>query len=1125
MEIISRCLCTIFKCQDNAPNTSIEQLDVLHKTEELQIKSWNPSDPFSVQTNACMHDLVSNKIREVPASAKAICSWDGSLTYMELDRLSDIAAGHLRFAGARLGTYVPFAFEKSMWAVVAALGILKAGAAFMPLNPLDPKMRLEQLVKVVGAKVVATSEAFEGLFSDSVDSVVVLSRDTTKMNQRIESGECAANLETARKPCPEDPIFVLFTSGSTGTAKGMIHTHSAICTHALVHGQRMGYHCARVLQFAAHTFDVAIMDIFTTLLFGGCICIPSEESRRGNIVEAIGCLRADYAILTPSFAGTLDPSDVPTLRTLAVGGEALPQERIQRWAEKVRLIQIYGPAEVGICLAMDMRASTRPETVGQPLDNSSCWLVDPDCSEILVPIGAVGELVVAGPSLAQGYLNDERRTSESFIHAPKWAHRYKLSFERFYMTGDLLRYNLDSLDGSFDFVGRKDIQIKLRGQRIEPGEIEYHIGRIPGVAVCMATRPERGCLKGELVAVMQMDSCSAAFTDVRDDQLCLAHVQCLRGADVRKYLQNLVPAYMVPSTALTVQRMPFVPSMKVDRKRVERWLADMETKPLQISLTHLEGLDSDEITANALSSKIAEYLTSKDELQALRLQGHDFPIHEAGIDSIQITSLSMFLRKTHKAEIPVEVLFNSKLTIRKLAMLVDASSLDTMNGHDTPSSPQAANVDVREEAALLYQSLINALQSERHHKAISRTRSPVYNVLITGATGYLGTAILHQLLTIPDVHIYALIRCADPTSGLTRIRQTLTAHNPWHSDTHAFRIHVWPGDLGLPNLGLQPQHLHQLLGHDGVQANDAIHAFIHNGAIVHYGHDYETLKSCNVNATLDALRLAAQATYLHSFVFVSGGVLPSFDILHSAADVSHTQQLHTASGYTQTKQVSETLVRQCMHSEPSIRAKMPPSMRVVKPGYIIGNARDGIANRSDFIWRLVVGCVDIGAYNGDDVAKWLYVADTDCVAEAVVTGIRLDIDTQGGAQRHKDDGGEENPGNAVVKITSGLRFGALWTILRDEYKYQLVPLPRAQWLARLLEHVVVVGEGHVLYPLLHILEQSERSIGEDVAEEEGVESSEGVREAVVKNVEFLIGVGFLPRSGGGSGGGGADSGF
>lgn len=1119
------------------------QLDLPDNEQKLQMSSWNPSDPFAAQVNACMHDLVSAKSDQMP-NAEAVCSWEGSLTYLELNRLSSIAAEKLQSAGVGPGVYVPFAHEKSIWAVVAILAILKAGGAFVPLNPQDPSARLEHIVRGVGARVVVTSERFVRSFEAMVKKVVVISKETIESRNLVcVNGHSETVTTTVRSACPEDPIFVLFTSGTTGTAKGMIHTHRSSCTHALSHGRAMGYHGARVLQFAAYTFDVAIFDIFTTLMFGGCICVPSEEDRRNGIADVIRSLRADYAILTPSFAGVIDPAEVPTLKTVAVGGEALPQERIQRFAQKVRLIQIYGPAEIGICLTMEMQIGTRPETVGRPLDNSSCWLVDPNDADRLVPIGAVGELVVAGPSLAQGYLNDTARTARSFIAAPAWAQQMGWQNGRFHKTGDLLRYNLDALDGTLDFIGRKDAQIKLRGQRIEPGEIEYHIGHLPRVAVCMVTRPEHGCFAGELMAVVQLHGeASDRSTRVRDEPLCLSPVQSLRVEALREHLGKVLPGYMIPNACLVVTCLPFVPSLKVDRRRVEKWLADMETRPVATPQSHFAPLDRSETIALSLSIKVSGYIALKDTKHSLRLQGHDFRLQDVGIDSIQIISLSLFLQKEYAVKVPMKILLSSRLTIRDLSRLIDAPSPPWINGPTSHPSQELTRLDISKEAALLTRELSDEIGPQPQNIS-SGPHIPIRNVLVTGATGYLGTAIVHRLLAVPTIHVYALVRCSDPVSGSQRLRDAIATQG-WWQEPFAARIHVWKGDITQPNLGLGLPELRCLLGHDVSAADDAIHALIHGAARVHYSSDYDALKGANVTATLSALRLAAQAARLTSFVFVSGGVAPSSRncSMSMVNDDNAARRVRddddNASGYTQTKLVAEAIVTRCM-----MQQKQQPlsvggdgdgiqqqqqqqtspwthtAIRIVKPGYIIGPPSTGIANTRDFIWRLVAGCVEIGAYNHDDAARWLYVADADTVAGYVVDG-------EPNNNNHNHPGGGK-PQSATVRVPTRLRLSALWRILRTTYGYPLAPLPQTEWLARLRRRVFETGEAHVLFPLLHILDRDGGVVGEEGEEEEGLMTTNGsgsgsgsgsgdeveVEEVVRKNIEYLVRVGFLPRAG------------
>lgn len=1055
--------------------------------------------------------------------------------------------------GVGTGSYVPFAYEKSMWAVVATLAILKVGAAFVPLNPHDPRARLDQILDSVDARVVVTSEDFAGLFGEQVETIVISEQTVKSRDLRWSNGLYDDRLKpTARKTSPEEAIFVLFTSGSTGIAKGMIHTHSSICTHALSHGKAMGYHHARVLQFAAYTFDVAFIDIFTTLLFGGCICIPSDEDRKNDVVGAIRSMRADHAILTPSFAGIIEPSDVPTLKILAVGGEALPQERVQRWAEKVRLIQIYGPAEVGICLTMDMQATTRPEIVGSPLDNSSCWLVDPDDSECLVPIGAVGELVVAGPSLAQGYLNDVKRTAAAFIAAPAWARHFGLNRARFYKTGDLLRYNVEALDGTFDFVGRKDAQIKLRGQRIEPGEIEYHLGKMPGVAVCMVTRPVSGCFAGEMIAVVQLLDEDAHSTRIRAASLHLTPGQPLRIAVVRERLEKVLPGYMIPSACLAVEGMPMMPSLKIDRRTVDEWLRKSVARPIESTPSILAPLNIGEETAIVLSKKVAEIMANKDKAQCVTLQGHDFRLQEIGIDSIQIISLSMLLQREYATKVPMELLLSSGLTIRGLARLVDGLSPVPVDGH-TPRSPQdPTHIDIHQEAAQMSEDLLQNISSEPR-STISQLRNPIRNVLVTGATGYLGTAILHQLFTVPTIHVYALIRGADQYSGLQRIREAGMLHN-WWQESYTSRLHIWEGDLALPNLGLGPQEVRKLLGH-GVTTEGAIHAMIHNGARVHYSTDYYGLKPTNVCGTASALQLVARASHLQNFVFVSGGTTPSFDLsslvassqssppmspsprspsycsalpssLRSFSVTSRSPVGHAhdpaPTGYTTSKLVSELLVTHCTRSP-----FFPPHLliHIVRPGYLIGAPPNGLANRTDFLWRLVAGCIGIRAYNRDDAERWLAVADVETVAQVIVASVvkqnsRLAGEEQRMAEcaegkANGEERGECEGRHGIAGVTDGLPLNRLWSLLTSEYGYRLEPLPQSEFLSRLRGHILGVGESHLLYPLLHILERDGGCIGEHLVADGSTASandaSRRVEEALRSNVEFLVRVDFLPR--------------
>ena len=770
----------------------------------------------------------------------------------------------------------------------------------------------------------------------------------------------------------------------------------------------------------------------------------------------------------------------------------------------MRFIQIYGPAEVGICLTKIMSPSTAPEEVGCPLPNCSCWLVEPDDTDRLVPIGAAGEMIIAGPTLACGYLNDDAKTQLSFIAAPTWATRMGLPFKRFYKTGDLLRYDMDTLDGSYRFVGRKDAQIKLRGQRIEPGEVEYHLGQLPNVAVSMVTRPDEGCFAGELVAVVQMRYLNGEKSKVRDESISLAPLQSLPIEMVREHLSNILPHYMVPTVCLVVNSMPFVPSLKIDRRLVSTWLAGMDSRPSGLNMKVFGRLNPDEITANALSIEVAQLLAGKTKARCFMFEGHDFAIQDTGIDSIQTISLLMFIRKHYRRKISVTVLLSSRTTIRGLARLIDDTEELSLDGHGSGNSDispgcmtmQATAVDLCYDSKVLADNIFQNINVNKDEIP----NGPTENVFLTGATGYLGSAILRQLLESPNIKVYALVCCSTKSRGLQRIVDAATLYG-WWQDQYMSRIYVWPGDLTKTSLGLGTTELKRLHGEE-VPRDLSIHAIIHNGAKVHYSSDYESLKAVNVMSTLELLRITARATHISTLVYVSGGEKPNSNA--SDASSASFDHLVDASGYTQTKVVSEQLVRKCVDHA----AFQKISLRIVKPGYIIGSIYKGIANQNDFIWRLVAGCIEIAAYNRDEAGHWLFIAGVDRVADSVTKGVF------GG----DDDLLGKYPSGHVDRVLDGLRFSELWDVVADVYGMAFEALGQDEWMSRLRDKILESGEAHLLFPLLHVLERDGGCLGEEAS---SLAATAGIKEVVEKNVRHLISVGFLPmpkaKMGGGCG--------
>ncbi|KAL5894781.1 hypothetical protein ACKVWC_000003 [Pyricularia oryzae] len=272
---------------------------------------------------------------------------------------------------------------------------------------------------------------------------------------------------------PWNLAYVLFTLGSTGRPKGVIIEHRSVCASTAGHGAAMGF-CdfpRRALQFATYTFDACIGEIFTTLSHGGTVCMPTEQKRMDDLSGFIRDFGCDWAFFTPTFARLLKPESIPSLKTLVLGGEAVIVESVDTWADKLRLMNGYGPTETCIfCTIRDISKGDRAEKIGHMV-NSVGWVVDPQDHNRLMPIGCTSELLVQGPGLSRGYLGQPDKTRKAFVPAPAWLRDFGYFTDQvLYKTGDLVRQDLT--DGFLLYLGRKDNQIKVNGQRLELGEIE-----------------------------------------------------------------------------------------------------------------------------------------------------------------------------------------------------------------------------------------------------------------------------------------------------------------------------------------------------------------------------------------------------------------------------------------------------------------------------------------------------------------------------------------------------------------------------------------------------------------------------------------------------------------------------
>ena len=511
------------------PDRAIGSLDILAPDERhIILRAWN--DTARGLPAATLPELFAAQVASSP-DAVAVVLEDQSLTYGELDARSSQLAHHLRGLGVGREVVVGLSVERSLEMLVGLIGILKAGGAFLPLDPSYPPERLAYMLEDSGAPLLLTQSALLERLDDHPARIVCLDADWPSI-------ACNPTTAPAHSPQAQDTAYVIYTSGSTGAPKGVAVAHGGIPSMAAAQIDGLGITpAARLLQFASLSFDAAVWEISAGLASGAALVLTAAERSGDPLASLIRRQRVTHATLPPVLLTGL-PEDLP-LEALTVAGEACAPDLVPRWSAGRRMINAYGPTETTVCATMSAPLSgAEVPPIGRPIWNTQVYVLDDGLEP--VPAGVAGELYVAGAGLARGYVNRAGLTAERFV-----ANRFGASGSRMYRTGDLVRWRAD---GVLDFLGRADSQVKIRGLRIEPGEIETALIRHTAVAQAAVIARE----------------------DQPGDKRLIAYVVAAFGAGVdvtalRAHVAASLPDYMVPSAVVTLDRLPLTPNGKLDR--------------------------------------------------------------------------------------------------------------------------------------------------------------------------------------------------------------------------------------------------------------------------------------------------------------------------------------------------------------------------------------------------------------------------------------------------------------------------------------------------------------------------------------------------------------------------------
>ncbi|WP_084646991.1 hybrid non-ribosomal peptide synthetase/type I polyketide synthase [Mesorhizobium sp. WSM2561] len=602
IERLAKHYCSLLEAIADAPARRIGDYNLLRPEEEHQLlHGWNNTTaPFP--SDICLHNLIEGQAATYPDNIAVSCPLE-ALSYAALEQRANRLARHLSSKGVRLGDVVGVLVERSCDLIVGFLAVLKAGAVYLPLDPRLPARRLRFMLLDAGATAVISKmelnertfgKALSGLITEGANgcAVVLLDKDHAEIALReVTPPHCPAG--------PSDLAYVIYTSGSTGEPKGVMIEHRSACNMA--EDLRRTYQLGpenRILQFASCGFDASLFDFMLALSSGGQLCLapPSASLPGAELVEFMRRERITAAGLTPTAWNSLPSTDLPDLTVIKSGGEPLPSGLAERWGERRRIFNSYGPTETTVyCIRTEVQADGRKPPIGRPAINTKAYILDRYGNP--VPVGAIGELYIGGVGVARGYINRDELTRELFRPNPFEDEPQTM----LYRTGDRVRYRSD---GTIEFLGRKDGQIKIRGMRVELAEIEQCLMGHENVKACCITLTDGPDENASLIAYLVMQRESSAVTD-----------------ELQAFLRAALPGYMIPTQFVFLPQLPTNRSGKIDRRALP--------KPRNASKTAT-------LPADGLQTELAEIWKDVLKLDSVGVEDNFFDVGGHSLAIVQV---------------------------------------------------------------------------------------------------------------------------------------------------------------------------------------------------------------------------------------------------------------------------------------------------------------------------------------------------------------------------------------------------------------------------------------------------------------------------------------------------------
>ncbi|KAB5522846.1 hypothetical protein GE09DRAFT_1065629 [Coniochaeta sp. 2T2.1] len=898
---------------------------------------------------------------------------------------------------------------------------------------------------------------------------------------------------------PDSNPTLSFTSGSEGRPKGVLGRHFSLTYYFPWMAQRFGLsENDRFTMLSGIAHDPIQRDIFTPLFLGAKIVIPPADAISHELLaEWMKQHKVTVTHLTPAMGQILVGGATalfPSLRNAFFVGDLLTKKdcrKLRDLAVNAMVINLYGSTESQRAVSYFPVSSkaqdpnfldTLPDIipVGQGMLDVQLLVVDREDKTKLCGVGEQGELFLRAGGLAEGYLGTDEKTvglnrdkflTNWFVDTAKWTKQYeelvasgaqqpwmklyKGPRDRLYRTGDLGRMRPD---GSVECTGRVDSQVKIRGFRIELGEIDTHLSQHPfireNVTIVRRDKNEEQTLVTYFVPetkrwfeyLEQQEDKKVPGHELQDESMTsmLRQFKSL-SEDCKKFLATRLPKYAVPTIFIPLARMPLNPNGKIDKPALPF--------PDESDFALLMRRRASSVSANMTDTqhRLAKIWATVIPNRTARMFAPDSNFFDEGGHSILAQQMFFLLKKEWKdVDVPVSAIFQSQ-TLEALAAEIDRAQdpiglrLDAMPlKGDRNAEDEAYAADARDLSSKLPEA-INAAPTDLDYKSAPPT------VLLTGATGFLGSYILRELLEGPaKARVVAHVRAKDAADGLSRLQAIATSYGLW-SPTWSSRIEVVTGDISKPNLGLTQPIWERLA--------NTVDVVIHNGAQVNWMLPYSSLRAANVLSTVSCIQLCAAGSRPKRFAFVSStSALDNdhyVDLSRTQGSVPESDDLEGSrkglgTGYGQSKWASEFIVREA--------GRRGLVGAVIRPGYVTGDPSSGITVTDDFLVRLWKGSLQVGAR--PDIDNTLNAVPVTQVSRIVVSSA-LNLPAAVGQPL------------AVSQVTTHPRITLNeWIGALEAYGYRIPQVSYKEWSDKVSTYVndtAAAKEEHALLPLFHFV--------------------------------------------------------